>query len=98
MKQPTDINDNCNDSETNCKVYTCDMVIDIIDESILRGLPVSGKHNNVEWDNDAILRNISFQSIIEQYTLDFKQSVAFEIMASSFILKSLSEHSDSRSN
>ena len=36
---------------------------------------------------------ISLQNIILQYTLDFKQSVAFEVMASSFILNSLQMHS-----
>ena len=36
--------------------------------------------------------SISFKNIISKFTLDFKQSVAFEIMASSFILKSLEMH------
>ena len=35
------------------------------------------------------VKDLSFQSVITKYSLDFKQSVAFEIIACSFLLKSL---------
>ena len=44
------------------------------------------------------IEKLSFKHIISKYTLDFKQSVAFEIMACSFILKSLKVHNISEDN
>ena len=38
------------------------------------------------------VEKLSFKCIISKYRLDFKQSVAFEIMSCSFILKSLKVH------
>ena len=45
--------------------------------------------NNTSTKTQIEVKNLSFQSVIAEYTLDFKQSVAFEIMASSFLLKSM---------
>ena len=66
------------------------MVIDILNDVVLEGLPL----DTTDYDplyNDVLASSsrLSFKAIIEKFTLDFKQSVAFEIMASSFILKSL---------
>ena len=45
--------------------------------------------DTISMDTHAKIKDLPFQAIIAKYTLDFKQSVAFEIMATSFILKSL---------
>ena len=93
MKISTYTNGNDIDSKKNSNIYTCDMIIDIINDSVIHALPFTGKgYSNIEDDSDGLLNNISFQSIIQNYNLDFKQSVAFEIMACSFILQSLSKN------
>ena len=70
---------------------TCPMIIDILNDTILNSETSNCNHpDNISVQSNSNLKNLSFQSIIEKYTLDFKQSVAFEIIASSFILKSLS--------
>ena len=66
------------------------MIIDILTDTILNTLP----NNNISTEGEitdihAGSKELSYTSIIAKYKLDFKQSVAFEIMASSFILSSL---------
>ena len=69
---------------------SCDMVIDILNDVVLEGLPLDSTNYDPLY-NDVLVSSstLSFKAIIEKFILDFKQSVAFEIMASSFILKSL---------
>ena len=68
----------------------CAMVIEILNDTILNGLPmVYASENTFQHNSDYNVENITFKYIISKYNLDFKQSVAFEIMSSSFILKSL---------
>ena len=68
---------------------TFHMVIDILNNTILTGSPMSSSTiYDMISDPFYQINNQSFKSIIAKYTLDFKQSVAFEIMAGSFILKS----------
>ena len=64
------------------------MIIDILTEVILNQIREDTVINQDTSDLVKSVKNLSFQSVIEKYTLDFKQSVAFEIMASSFLLKS----------
>ena len=72
----------------------CKMVIQIISDNVINGLPLSEDNGYVVQIESSKKENIiSLQDIISQYTLDFKQSVAFEVMASSFILNSLQMHS-----
>ena len=62
------------------------MVIEIINDNVINGMPLSEERNNLAQTDQSRNRNvISLQDIILKYTLDFKQSVAFEVMASSFI-------------
>ena len=66
------------------------MVIDILNDIVLDELSLNFSHYDHQYDD--ILTSsaqLSFKAIIAKYILDFKQSVTFEIMASSFILKSL---------
>ena len=68
----------------------CPMIIDILNDTILNNLESNcTDFNNTSTKTQIEVKNLSFQSIIAEYTLDFKQSVAFEIMASSFLLKSM---------
>ena len=68
----------------------CAMVIEILNDIILHGLPMSSTNKHIIHHNsNHNIENISFKYIISKYKLDFKQSVAFEIMSCSFILKSL---------
>ena len=92
-----DCESNNNNSETSTAPscinarMTCTMIIDLLNDTIINCLPTNCKNiNTISTESIAKLNNLTFQSIIAKYTLDFKQSVAFEIMASSFILKSLS--------
>ena len=72
------------------KKLSCHMIIDILNVIILNGLTTDcNTTDNLITDPLYQMKNLSFKSIIAKYTLDFKQSVAFEIMASSFIFKSL---------
>ena len=92
-----DCESNNNNSETSTAPscinarMTCTMIIDLLNDTIINCLPTNCKNiNTISTESIAKLNNLTFQSIIAKYTLDFKQSVAFEIMASYFILKSLS--------
>ena len=68
----------------------CTMVIAILNDTILYGLPMaSTSEHTLQHNSDHNIENISFKYIISKYKLDFKQSVAFEIMSCTFILKSL---------
>lgn len=49
----------------------------------------SNNPHDLQSDSEDNVEQLSFEYIIHKYNLDFKQSVAFEIMACSFILKSL---------
>ena len=61
----------------------CKMVIQIISDNVINGLPLSEDNSYVVQIDPSKKENIiSLQDIILQYTLDFKQSVAFEVMAS----------------
>ena len=64
------------------------MIIDILSEVVLNQM---AERKVLDYTSDIVINasNLSYKSVIEKYTLDFKQAVAFEIMASSFILKSL---------
>ena len=67
--------------------WTAKMVIEIINDNVINGMPLSEESNDViQKDPLKKVCIISLQNIILQYTLDFKQSVAFDVMASSFIL------------
>lgn len=69
---------------------SCPMIIDILNDVVLKGLSINSPlTNDMQTNSLESLNDLSFQAIIQKYTLDFKQAVAFEIMASSFILKSL---------
>ena len=68
------------------------MVVEILNDIILKGLPTTSLASefNLQQEHGGYkVENLSFNHIISKYRLDFKQSVAFEIMACSFILKSL---------
>ena len=68
----------------------CAMIIEILNDTILHGLPMtSTSEHTLQYNSDHNVENITFKYIISKYKLDFKQSVAFEIMSCSFILKSL---------
>ena len=65
------------------------MIIDILTEVILNQMREDTEINQDTSDLVRSIKDLSFQSVIQKFTLDFKQSIAFEIMASSFLLKSL---------
>ena len=66
------------------------LVIDILNDVAIKGLPLDQTiTQHICDDHLQSLNQFSFQAIIKKYTLDFKQSSAFETMACSFILKSL---------
>ena len=65
------------------------MIIDILTEAFLNKMGEDTVTYQDTTDLVKSVKDLSFQSVIKEYTLDFKQSVAFEIMTSSFILKSL---------
>ena len=68
----------------------CAMVIDILSDTVLNNLPANSIHDSFQQNNsDQCNSFLSFESVISHFTLDFKQSVAFEVMSSSFILQSL---------
>lgn len=90
--EDSDINEYCSDDSTiNTKNKLSNgMIIDILIDDILSKLPLNSSiDHNESLDPTKYTISLSFQNIIIKYKLDFKQSVAFEIMASSFILKSL---------
>ena len=71
------------------------MVIEILNDVILKGLPmtpIASEHDLQTVHGGHNVESLSFKHIISKYKLDFKQSVAFELMACSFILKSLTVH------
>ena len=70
------------------------MVIEILNDVILQGLPMTSvtSEHALQTQHNHNVENLSFKCIISKYKLDFKQSVAFEIMSCSFILKSLKVH------
>ena len=65
------------------------MIIDILSEVFINQMREETVINQDTSDLIKNIKDVSFGSVIAKYTLDFKQSVAFEIMASSFLLKSL---------
>ena len=78
----------CNDGESKNDI-TFNMIIDVLSEVFVNQMRESAVINHDTSDLVYNVKDLSFQSVIQKYTLDFKQSVAFEIMASSFLLKSL---------
>ena len=83
----------CNDKQhinNSNNTMSCPMIIDILNDVVLEGFaPNKSITNDMHTNSLENLNDLSFAAIIQKYTLDFKQAVAFEIMASSFILKSL---------
>ena len=85
-------NSTCNGNESDKTLknkVSFDMIIDVLSAVVLNQMREEAVINQ---DTSELINNIkdlSFESVIQKYTLDFKQSVAFEIMASSFLLKSL---------
>ena len=65
------------------------MIIDVLSTVVLNRMREEAVINQDTSDLVNNVKDLSFKSVIQKYTLDFKQSVAFEIMASSFLLKSL---------
>ena len=67
------------------------MVIEILNDVILQGLPMTSVacEHELQTENGQNIKRISFKHIILKYRLGFRQAVAFEIMSCSFILKSL---------
>ena len=65
------------------------MIIDVLSDAFLNQMREDRVIDQDTSDLIKSVKDVSFQSVIEKYTLDFKQSVAFEIMASSFLFKSL---------
>ena len=90
MKKITDIEDEKeHDTKTKSNI-NCAMIIEILNDTILHGLPMTSKsEHTLQYNTDINVKNITFKYIISKYKLDFKQAVAFEIMSCSFILKSL---------
>ena len=75
-------------STANKNRMNCAMIIDILTDSIMNSLPNSKiMQDTISLDTYDKIKDLSFQAIIAKYTLDFKRSFAFEIMATSFILK-----------
>ena len=67
------------------------MIIDILFNLISE----DSHHSQLSTNIDHIKEqddHMTFENIASKYNLDFKQRVAFEIMACSFLLKSLQEH------
>ena len=77
-----------NISHNTIENMSCDMVIDILNDIVLEGLSLNSNQYDHQYD-DILTSSVqlSFKAIIAKYTLGFKQSVTFKIMASSFILK-----------
>ena len=68
----------------------CDIIIDILNDVVLKGVPMTSiNQHDLQSDQDHNVKQISFKSIRLKHNLNFKELVAFEIMACSFILKSL---------
>ena len=71
-------------------MMNCAMVIEILNDTILHGLHMtSTREHTLQYNSNHNVKNISFKYIISKYKLDFKQSVAFEIMSYSFIINTL---------
>ena len=84
------ITSNDDESVTNVRVdISFNMIIDVLSEVILNQMREEAVINQDTSDLVHNIKDSSFKSVTGKYTLDFKQSVAFEIMASSFLLKSL---------
>ena len=78
-------------SQQETNVQDCYMINEILNDIILQGLPMATITSEaaLQTQTGVNVEKLSFQHIISKYNLDFKQSVAFEIMSCSFILKSL---------
>ena len=85
-----DVIDDVSNPQQNKNSLGCDMIIDILNNVVLNGLPMTSTNpHDLQNDSEDNVKQLSFKSIIEKYTIDVKQSVAFKIMACSFVLKSL---------
>ena len=71
------------------KNISYNMIIDVLSEVFINQMREETVINQDTSDLIKNIKNVSFSSVIAKYRLDFKQSVAFEIMASSFLFKSL---------
>ena len=89
-KKKTNIYNDENNSSASATKMTSVMIIQILNDNIIQGLPLD-EQSNIKASTQK-RKIISLQDTISEYTLDFKQSVAFEVMASSFILNSLQLH------
>ena len=68
----------------------CAMVIEILNNTILHGLPMtSTSEYTLQHNSSHYVENITSKYIISKYKLDIIQTVAFGIMSYSFILKAL---------
>ena len=80
------------ESTQNCESNkSSDMIIDILFNLISE----DSHHSQLSTNIDHIKEqddHMTFENITSKYNLDFKQRVAFEIMACSFLLKSLQEY------
>ena len=84
-------NDTGTDKTNNVMSYK--MIIQILNDNVINDMPLYEESNKcLQMNTTNEESSISYKNIISKFTLDFKQSVAFEIMASSFILKSLQMH------
>ena len=76
--------------DNNISIFSSNMIIDILNNLVLTQLPMHQENMNyLNNDQKITISDLSFKAMISKFTLDFKQSVAFEIMACSFIIKSL---------
>ena len=59
---------------------TCTMIIDLLNDTIINCLPTNCNNiNTISTESIAKLNDLTFQSIIAKYTLDFKQSVLLSL-------------------
>ena len=93
-KRNQDLVDHEQHSQNRNNIMSCVMVIEILNDVLVLGLsmPSTICEHDLENKLGHNVENLSFKHIISKYKLDFKQSVAFEIMSCSFMLKSLKVH------
>ena len=65
------------------KTICCSMIIYILNDVVLRGLPFNQSlTNDMQATPLNFINNLSFEAIIQKYRLNFNQGVSFEIMGS----------------
>ena len=74
----TDVIDNFFKPQKNNNLIGCDMIIDILNDVVLKGLPMTSTNpHHLQHESEDNVKQLSFKYIIQKYILDFKQSVAF---------------------